>query len=178
MKRYYAIYSNFATQEFANFATAKQTEPMAIVKIEKTGEHVSKSGTKYDLNTITFLVRPESILNENTPNATIVSVAVFKIRNWAITQIGEASFGQYANYGPRGYAFNGGIVEYLIKDPKGKVVGLKFPDNIEGVVLALKKLFEISVFESWQNYQLMKDNEKLKTKIEELEHELVELKKK
>jgi hypothetical protein len=60
-------------------------------------------------------------------------------------------------------------------DPNGRIVNKPMGYHIQGIVNAIAFLDEVSQFNSWEQYQLLKENEALQAKLELLTQEKTKL---
>ena len=152
MERYYAIRSNYEFSEYDNKTKAMNSEDWLFILICYFDDKRSKLIAK-DFN---FINKEDSLQN-----------ILIKYKGWS------ASIDSVEGYWPN----NSFIADFRFIAPDGRIKYFKTRNNkgIENIIQSMKKLVELSKFDNWEQYDVVLENERLKSENETLKNQLKEL---
>lgn len=154
MKKIYAITIGFEYEEYADLVSAKKSNPIYIVEFTEVGIHTSSSDNKYELYSL-------DVYDNNLERNELI------FGRWKIIDISKPHF----SWG----SILGSANKYSISDPVGRVNIEYFGSIISEFIRVLKRMLELSKNDSWQQYELSKENKELKFNVDKLNNDIEEL---
>ena len=146
MERYYAIKSNYEFNEFDNIKRAIESDGWLFILIWNF-----EPNRGFEVNNISFINRYET-QSSNKIKISDWSASIDSLRDYKFDYTVRAKF------------------RFISPDGRIKYFDIGNYTGIKNIIQSMKKLVELSIYNNWEQYDLVIENDRLKIEIESLKN--------